>query len=343
MLKKIGVLTGGGDSPAINAAIRAIYVKATSYGYKVFGVKNGWDGLIKGQGILLDKKSVSGILGEGGTIIGTSGVNPFKMENGVEKIKENIKKLELDALITIGGDDTNGVMHRLGQYGIKGVCISQTIDNDVAYSDYSIGFDSAVEIITDAIDKLHTTASSHHRIMIVEVMGRDSGWLALYGGIAGGADVILIPEVNFDYNEIVNIIEKRRERGKDFSIIVVAEGAKPVELEAQVAASEKVDDFGHIQLGGIGNFIAREIEKRTGYETRVTILGHLQRGGKPTAFDRILGTRLGVSAVELLHEGKFDHMVCMQKNSIISVPLEDTLKEEKPMDIELYRLAKLFY
>lgn len=343
MIKKIGVLSGGGDSPAINAAIRAIYLKASQYGYKVIGIKNGWEGLVKGNIVELDRESVSGILGEGGTIIGTSRTNPFKIENGVEKVKENIKKFELDAIITIGGDDTNGVITRLTQYGIKGVGVPQTIDNDIAHSDYAIGSDSALEVVTDCLDKLHTTASSHSRIMIVEIMGRDSGWLALSGGIAGGADVILIPEVAFDYDEIVNVIEKRRERGKDFTIIAVAEGAKPAEGEEQVTASGAIDSFGHVQLGGIGNVIAREIEKRTGYGTRVVILGHLQRGGRPSAFDRIVATRLGAKAVELVHEGQFGQMAVMENGAITSVPLEKAIKEEKPMDQELYELSKLLH
>ncbi|MFZ3385592.1 MAG: ATP-dependent 6-phosphofructokinase [Candidatus Hydromicrobium sp.] len=343
MIKKIGVLSGGGDSPAINAAIRAIYLKASQYGYKVIGIKNGWEGLVKGNIVELDRESVSGILGEGGTIIGTSRTNPFKIENGVEKVKENIKKFELDAIITIGGDDTNGVITRLTQYGIKGVGVPQTVDNDIAHSDYAIGSDSALEVVTDCLDKLHTTASSHSRIMIVEIMGRDSGWLALSGGIAGGADVILIPEVAFDYDEIVNVIEKRRERGKDFTIIAVAEGAKPAEGEEQVTASGAIDSFGHVQLGGIGNVIAREIEKRTGYGTRVVILGHLQRGGRPSAFDRIVATRLGAKAVELVHEGQFGQMAVMENGAITSVPLEKAIKEEKPMDQELYELSKLLH
>lgn len=343
MIKKIGVLSGGGDSPAINAAIRAIYLKASQYGYKVIGIKNGWEGLVKGNIVELDRESVSGILGEGGTIIGTSRTNPFKIENGVEKVKENIKKFELDAIITIGGDDTNGVITRLTQYGIKGVGVPQTVDNDIAHSDYAIGSDSALEVVTDCLDKLHTTASSHSRIMIVEIMGRDSGWLALSGGIAGGADVILIPEVAFDYDEIVNVIEKRRERGKDFTIIAVAEGAKPAEGEEQVTASGAIDSFGHVQLGGIGNVIAREIEKRTGYGTRVVILGHLQRGGRPSAFDRIVATRLGAKAVELIHEGQFGQMAVMENGAITSVPLEKAIKEEKPMDQELYELSKLLH
>lgn len=343
MIKKIGVLSGGGDSPAINAAIRAIYLKASQYGYKVIGIKNGWEGLVKGNIVELDRESVSGILGEGGTIIGTSRTNPFKIENGVEKVKENIKKFELDAIITIGGDDTNGVITRLAQYGIKGVGVPQTIDNDIAHSDYAIGSDSALEVVTDCLDKLHTTASSHSRIMIVEIMGRDAGWLALNGGIAGGADVILIPEVAFDYDEIVNVIEKRKERGKDFTIIAVAEGAKPAEGEEQVTASGAIDSFGHVQLGGIGNVIAREIEKRTGYGTRVVILGHLQRGGRPSAFDRIVATRLGAKAVELVHEGQFGQMAVMENGAITSVPLEKAIKEEKPMDQELYELSKLLH
>ncbi|MBU2563333.1 MAG: 6-phosphofructokinase [Actinobacteria bacterium] len=343
MIKKIGVLSGGGDSPAINAAIRAIYLKASQYGYKVIGIKNGWEGLVKGNIVELDRESVSGILGEGGTIIGTSRTNPFKIENGVEKVKENIKKFELDAIITIGGDDTNGVITRLTQYGIKGVGVPQTVDNDIAHSDYAIGSDSALEVVTDCLDKLHTTASSHSRIMIVEIMGRDSGWLALSGGIAGGADVILIPEVAFDYDEIVNVIEKRRERGKDFTIIAVAEGAKPAEGEEQVTASGAIDSFGHVQLGGISNVIAREIEKRTGYGTRVVILGHLQRGGRPSAFDRIVATRLGAKAVELIHEGQFGQMAVMENGAITSVPLEKAIKEEKPIDQELYELSKLLH
>ncbi len=343
MIKKIGVLTGGGDSPAINAATRAIVIKAAQYGCKVIGIKNGWEGMIKGNVMELDRETVSGTLAEGGTILGTSRTNPFKIENGVEKVKENIKKFELDAIITIGGDDTNGVITRLTQYGIKGVGIPQTIDNDIAHTDYSIGYDSALEVVTDCIDKLHTTASSHHRIMIVEVMGRDSGCLALNGGVAGGADIILIPEIPFNYDEIVNTIEKRRERGKDFSIIVVAEGAKPAEIEEQVTSSCEVDSFGHVRLGGVSNLIAKEIERRTGYSTRVTILGHLQRGGKPSALDRIVATRFGVKAVELIHDSKFGEMVVMENGVVTSIPLGKALGDKKPMDKELYEMSKILY
>lgn len=343
MIKKIGVLTGGGDSPAINAATKAIFLKAKQYGYKVMGIKDGWEGMIKGKMEEMTRDSVSGIIAEGGTILGTSRTNPFKVENGVEKIKQNMKKFALDAIITMGGDDTNGAITRLTQYGIKGVGIPQTIDNDIAHSDYSIGYESALEVVTDCLDKLHTTAYSHHRIMIVEVMGRDSGCLALNGGIAGGADVILIPEVPFNYDEIINVIEERKERGKDFCIIVVAEGAKPAEIEGQVSSSGEVDSFGHVRLGGVSNVIAKEIEKRTGYGTRVTILGHLQRGGRPTGFDRLVGIRLGIKAVELIHEGKFGQMAVIENGAVTSVPLEKAIKEEKPVDMELYEISKLLH
>ena len=343
MIKKIGVLTGGGDSSAINAAIRAIYIRASQFGWKVVGIKNGWEGLVKGNVMELNRDTVTGIIAEGGTIIGTSRTNPFKIENGVEKVKENIKKFELDAIITIGGDDTNGVITKLTQYGIKGVGIPQTIDNDIAHSDHAIGSDTALEVVTDCIDKLHTTAHSHSRIMIVEIMGRDTGWLALNGGVAGGADVILIPEVAFNYDEIIRVIEERKKRGRDVTGIAVAEGAKPEGEEGQVTASCTVDNFGHVQLGGVGNVIAREIEKRTGYGTRVVILGHLQRGGRPTAFDRIVATRLGIKAVEMIKEGKFSEMAVMENGSVTSVSLEKAINEDKPLDRELYEISKLLY
>jgi phosphofructokinase-like protein len=343
MIKKIGVLTGGGDSPAINAAFKAIYAKASDYGYKVIGILDGWEGLIKGKFVEMDREMVSGILAEGGTIIGTSRTNPFKVENGVEKVKENIKKLELDALITVGGDDTNGVITKLTKYGIKGVGVPQTIDNDINYSDFAIGSATALETVTDCLDKIHTTACSHHRVMIVEIMGRDSGWLTLNAGIAGGADIILVPEIAFSYKEIADVIEKRRKRGKNFTIIAVAEGAKPAQEEGQVTSSDKLDAFGHVQLGGIGNVIAKEIEKRTGHSTRVVILGHLQRGGRPIGFDRVVATRLGAKAVELVHEGKFGQMAVMRNGQITSVSLEEAFKETKPIDKELYELSKLLH
>ena len=342
-IKTIGILTGGGDSPATNAIIRAVYVMAKKYKYKVLGIKNGWDGLVNGNVTELDRGLVSGILDRGGTILGSARVNPFKIENGVELVKENIKKFAIDAIVCIGGDDTNIILHRLSQYSIKGVGVPQTIDNDINFNDYSIGFDSAVEIATDAVDKLHTTASSHHRIMILEVMGREAGWIALYSGIAGGADLILIPEVPFDYDDIVGVIEKRRDRGKDYSIIVIAEGARPEIKNARVEVKPGLNNLQPTQLGGIGNIIAKEIEKRTGYETRVTILGHLQRGGRPTAFDRVLATRTGIKAVELIHEGQFDCMVCFEGNIIKAVSMEKVLSESKSMDLDLYEVSRIFY
>ncbi len=341
-VKRIAILSGGGDSPAINAAIRAIVVKAGKCGYEVLGIKNGWDGLINGQIIDIQRSVVSQILDKGGTILGSARVNPFKIENGVESVKTNVKKFCIDAMIAIGGDETIGVLHRLNQYNLRGVGIPQTIDNDVPLTDYAIGFDSAVEMATNAIDMLHTTASSHHRIMIVEVMGRYSGWIALYSGIAGGADLILIPEIGFNYDDILNVIEKRRERNKDYSIIVVAEGAKPEENTNHVSFQAKVDKFGHVQLGGIGHIIAKEIEKKTGYETRVSILGHLQRGGKPTAFDRLLATRMGTFAVELINRAEFDNMVCIQNGKITYEPIDKVLKSEKEIDPSLYELSKIF-
>ncbi|MDD5658987.1 MAG: ATP-dependent 6-phosphofructokinase [Actinomycetota bacterium] len=342
-IKTIGILTGGSDSPATNAVIRAAFVKAKIYKYKVLGIKNGWDGLVNGNVIELKRDLVSGILSSGGTILGSARINPFKIENGVEMVKDNIRKFSIDSIVCVGGDETNIIMHRLCQYNIKGVGIPQTIDNDINLNDYSIGFDSAVEIATDAIDKLHTTASSHHRIMILEVMGREAGWIALYAGIAGGADLILIPEVPFDYDYVVNVIEKRRERGKDYSIIVVAEGAKPEEKNAHIEVKPGLNSIHQTQLGGIGNVIAREIEKRTGYETRVTVLGHLQRGGRPTAFDRILATRIGIKAVDLIHEGKFDYMVCNEGNLIKAEPMEKVLSDYKPMDLDLYEISRIFH
>lgn len=341
-IKTIGILTGGGDSPATNAIIRAVYVRAKKYKYKVMGIKNGWDGLVNGNVSVLERELVSGILDRGGTILGSARVNPFKIENGVEMVKENIRKFSIDSIVCIGGDETNIIMHRLSQYNIKGVGVPQTIDNDINFNDYSIGFDSAVEIATDAIDKLHTTASSHHRIMILEVMGREAGWIALYSGIAGGADLILIPEVPFDYDYIVDVIEKRRDRGKDYSIIVIAEGARPEIKNAHVEVKMGLNNLQPTQLGGIGNIIAKEIEKRTGYETRVTILGHLQRGGRPTAFDRVLATRIGIKAVEITHDGKFDCMVCFEGNIIKSEPMEKVLSDSKPMDLDLYEMSRIF-
>lgn len=339
---RIALLTGGGDSSAINAAIRAVVRKCIAEGYEVIGIKRGWRGLVQDEVEPLFMGSVSGIIQRGGTILGTSRTNPFNVEHGVENIMVNLRKHGIDAVIAIGGDDTNTVAHRLAEFGVKCVGIPQTIDNDLPGTEYAIGFDTAVSVATDALDKLHTTAAAHHRIMVLEVMGRDAGWIALIAGIAGGADSILIPEVPFTLDDVIGRIEKRRSRNKDFSIIVISEGAKPEGMDDQVARSQKKDTFGHVRLGGIGSWLADEIEKRTGYETRVTHLGHLQRGGMPTVFDRVLATRLGAYAVDMVKEGTFDHMACLRANQVEAVPYEEALRGVKQVDMKLYELGKLF-
>ncbi|MCK9594687.1 MAG: ATP-dependent 6-phosphofructokinase [Candidatus Omnitrophica bacterium] len=338
----IGILTGGGDCPGLNPVIRAVVRKAFNEGFEVIGFKNGWKGLIENDTMNLDLGSVSGILPKGGTILGTSRTNPYKKEGGVDKVKDNFKKNKLDALVAVGGEDTLGVANKLTKDGIPNIVgVPKTIDNDLSATDYTFGFDTAINIATECIDRLHTTAESHHRIMVAEVMGRHAGWIALESGIAGGADVILIPEIPIDMDEVCAIIKKRHGRGKTFSIVVVAEGAQ---FKSQdVTQEEKLDEFGHVRLGGIGEMLAKEIEKRTGYETRVSVFGHIQRGGSPTAFDRILGTRFGVKAVELITKKDFGKMVALRGNSIVAVPLEEAVKELKTVDMELYDIAKVFF
>lgn len=340
---KIGLLTGGGDSPATNAAIRAVVKRAEKDGHSVIGIHDGWLGLIKNDVSPLTRKDVSGILYRGGTILGTSRTNPFKIENGPESIKATIQSTGIEALVAIGGDDTLGVAHKLNNLPepVHAVGIPQTIDNDIEGTDYAIGFDSALAIATDAIDKLHTTAESHHRIMIVEVMGRDSGHIALEAGLAGGADIILVPEEPFDIDDICQRIKLRREMGKTFSIIVVAEGAKPIG-EDQIVRTEKTDMFGHMLLGGIGEYLNAEVAKCTEMETRVTILGHLQRGGSPTPFDRIVATRFGLAAIDLVNRERWDYMVCLKGGKLTEMPLVDALKT-KLIDMDLYELSRVFY
>jgi phosphofructokinase-like protein len=340
---RIGLLTGGGDSSAINAAIRSVVRVAIAEGFEVIGIKRGWRGLINDEVEPLFLDSVSGILQRGGTILATSRTNPFNVESGVDNILANIGKHGIDAVIAIGGDDTNGVAHRLAELGVKCVGVPQTIDNDMPGTDYSIGFDSAVQVACDALDKLHTTAFSHHRIMVLEVMGRDAGWIALISGIAGGADSILVPEVPFTLEEVIERIERRRRMNKPFSIIVVSEGAKPEGWEEQFTRGQKKDPFGHVRLGGIGSWLADQIEEKTGYETRVTHLGHLQRGGIPTVFDRVLATRLGAQAVRMVKEGQFDSMACICANQIGGMPYTEALTGIKRIDLSLYELAKLFF
>jgi len=340
--KRVGILTGGGDCPGLNPVIRAIVRYAINENYQPIGIKNGWKGLIECDAMELNLDTISGILPKGGTILGTSRTNPYKKPEDVKKVKENFKKLSLEALIAIGGEDTLGVAYKLYKEGLNIVGAPKTIDNDLSCTDVTFGFDTAVNIATEAIDRLHTTAESHHRIMVVEVMGRHAGWIATEAGIAGGADVILIPEISIDMDEVCRLLKRRYERGKTFSIVVVAEGAKFKQSDI-VKQDEKLDAFGHVRLGGIGHILAEEIEKRTGYETRVTVLGHLQRGGTPTAFDRILGTRFGIKAMQLVLARDYGKMASLQGNKIVSVPLEEAVSKLKTVDMDLYETAKVFF
>jgi len=342
---RVGILTGGGDAPGLNAVIRAAVRKGIDrYGYEMIGIRRGWAGLLEGDTEPLNLDSVSGILPRGGTILGTSRTNPYKVENGVEKVKDKAKSLGLDALIAIGGEDTLGVANKLVKDGIKHIVgVPKTIDNDISATDFTFGFDTAVNIVTEAIDRLHTTAESHDRALVVEVMGRHAGWIATYGGMAGGADVILIPEEPFDINEVCKLIQNRHKRGKNFSIVVVAEGALPKDAQEFVTKEQTLDAFGHVKLGGIGDVLSKEIEKRTGFETRAVVLGHIQRGGSPTAFDRVLGTRFGIAAIDLVHDKDFGKMVALHGNKIVGVPLEKAVAKLKTVDKELYEIAKVFF
>ncbi len=340
---KVGVLSGGGDAPGINAVIRAAVRKGILYyKYEMVGIKDGWKGLLEEDVMPLTLATIGGILPRGGSILGTSRTNPFKREEGSKRIFENVKKFGIDAVIVIGGDDTQKVAQKLYQMGLPCVSVPKTIDNDLAYTDYTFGFNTAVSIATEALDRIHTTAEAHHRVMIVEVMGRYTGWIALEAGIAGGADVILIPEQPFDMKEVCEYIKQRQQRGRNFSIVVVAEGAKP-RGEKEITYSDSVDEFGHVRLGGVGYYLGREIENRTGIETRVVMLGHLQRGGSPTAFDRILATRYGIAAIDLVNKGKFGLMVALKGNEIVSVPLKDVVGKRKTVDPKLYEMATVFF
>ena len=337
----IGILTGGGDCPGLNAVIRAVVRRADMLGYRVVGIKNGWLGLVKDMMEPLSLLSVSGILPRGGTILGTSRTNPLKSDADKKQVVENLKKI--DYLIAVGGEDTLGVARALASEGVKAVGVPKTIDNDIEGTDQTFGFDTAVAIVTEAVDRLHSTAESHQRVMVVEVMGRHTGWIATVGGLAGGADCILIPEHPLTIEEICEILEKRHARGRLFSIVVVAEGFKLAGASQLVTKDREVEQFGHVRLGGVGEVIGKEIEKRTGYETRVTVLGHVQRGGSPTAFDRVLGTRYGVAAVDLIEQGKFGEMVSLKGNQITHVPLSQSMRKLKTVDPELIRTAEIFY
>ena len=341
---RLGILTGGGDCPGLNAAIRAVTRRSIdTYDSSVVGIHNGWAGLIHGDTEPLSLYSVSGILHRGGTILGTSRTNPFKHPDGVERIKENIKKFELDAIVAIGGEDTLGAAAKLNEMGIPMVGLPKTIDNDIVGTDATFGFDTAVSIATDAIDRLHTTAESHHRVMVIEVMGRHTGWIAIKSGIAGGADCILIPEVPMEITEVCSLVSQRKQRGKTFSLIVVAEGFSPKNAQDHITQNDHVDEFGHVRLGGIGHLLGAEIERLTSIETRVTILGHVQRGGSPTPYDRVLATQYGVAAADLIHQGKFGRMVALHGTKIESIPLSDIIGKIRLVDDDLYEIAKVFF
>ena len=345
--KTVGILTGGGDCPGLNAVIRAAVRKGiTQYNYRFKGIQKGWKGMIECDWEPLGLEEISGILPKGGTILGTSRTNPFRESDGGELVADNMRRMKLNALIAIGGEDTLGVARKLNDLDVPVVGVPKTIDNDLNGTDYTFGFDTAVNIVTEAIDRIHTTAESHNRVMVIEVMGRHSGWIALHAGLAGGADMILIPEQKYTIDEIVQTIQKRHSRGKDFSIVVVAEG---VMLQAEEKNDEFVvqeaglDEFGHVKLGGIGQVICNEVEQRTGFETRVTVLGHLQRGGTPTAFDRVLGTRFGVAAIDLVQTENFGNMVSLQGNEIVSIPLSKAVDKLKVVDQDFYDLARVFF
>ncbi|TML64737.1 MAG: ATP-dependent 6-phosphofructokinase [Actinobacteria bacterium] len=341
---RVGVLTGGGDCPGLNAVIRAVVRKGErQYGDRLVGFRDGWKGVIDNVTMPLDVERCRGILPRGGTILGTSRTNPYKVDEGVARVLKTLDAEAVDALVAIGGEDTLGVAHRLEGEGVRVVGVPKTIDNDLSATEVTFGFHTAVQIATDAIDRLHTTAESHDRVMVVEVMGRHAGWIATYAGIAGGAAEILVPEEEFDIDVVSDMIRRRHAQGRFASIVVVAEGAKP-KAGSMAVQSGEVDQFGHVRLGGIGNQVAEEIEKRTGFETRVTILGHVQRGGTPTAFDRILATRFGVAAIDAVHDGAFGQMVALQAGDIVRVPLADAVGELKTVDPSLlHGVADTFF
>jgi phosphofructokinase-like protein len=352
-MKKIAMLTGGGDCPGLNAVIRAVTRKALGEGFEVLGFRNGWAGVIKGEFIPMNRERVSGILHLGGTILGTSRTNPT--DEQMDQIVRNLKGFNITALVAIGGDDTLTVAARLHKRGVPVIGCPKTIDNDISGTDQTFGFDTAVNIATEALDRLHTTAEAHSRVLVCEIMGRQAGWIALWSGIAGGADLVLLPEFPMTLADICNVIKQRQASGRNFSIIAAAEGFK---LEGhEVTAAEGLDAFGHVRLGGIGEVLCRQIEKSTGIESRAVVLGHIQRGGSPTAYDRVLGTRYGVKAVELAMAGQFGQMVSLRGPDVVGVLLDDIIHEVKDpktgqlrlrlknrnVSKELYDVAKVFF
>lgn len=343
-MKKAGILTGGGDCPGLNAVIRAVTRKLNNNNVKLLGILDGWKGMLDGNHMELNYSNTDDILPIGGTIIGTSRTNPYKKpEEHVPKIKETFKKLELDCLIAVGGDDTLGVADKLWKNEkLPTIGVPKTIDNDLSATDFTFGFDTAVNAATECIDRLHTTTKSHHRVMIVEAMGRHAGWIAAYAGMAGSADIVLVPEKPIDIEEIINVIERNRNQGKTYNMIVASEGAM-FKKDDFVTQDAELDDFGHVKLGGIADQLKSMIEKRTKYEVRTAVLGHIQRGGTPSAFDRILGTRYGFKAAELALEGQFGKMVALSGNKVIAVALSKGVGETKLLDMDFFAVAEEFW
>jgi 6-phosphofructokinase 1 len=343
---KVGVLTGGGDCPGLNAVIRAIVRRASLHRFEIIGLKDGWKGLLEDQHLPLTRQTTSGILHRGGTILGTSRTNPFKVPQGLAKVMAAVERHQIGAVIAIGGEGTLSAATQLYSHGLKVVGIPKTIDNDLGGTDATFGFDTAVMIATEAIDRLHPTAESHKRVIVCEVMGRHAGWIATYAGIAGGADVILVPERPVELGRVAEHINRRHATGRSFSIVVVAEGTKvksaPEEAE-HVVSSGALDEAGRVRLGGVGALVAQEIERRTGFETRVSVLGHIQRGGTPTAHDRVLATRYGVHACDMVAKGEFGRMAALQGNRIVSVPLEAATRSLKTVSADFFEVAEVFF
>jgi 6-phosphofructokinase 1 len=341
---KVAMLTGGGDCPGLNAVMRAVARKGERvYGDELIGFVDGWKGVLEARSVPLGVEQLRGTLPRGGTVIGSSRTNPYKVDGGPEQVKRTLADLKVDALVAIGGEDTLGVAHKLAGEGVQVVGVPKTIDNDLSATELTFGFDTAVQICVDAIDRLHTTAESHDRVMVVEVMGRHAGHIAAWAGIAGGATITLIPEEPFDVEAVCEAIRHRHTEGKRLaSIVVISEGATPKEGSMELQSGD-LDAFGHVRLGGVGTRLAEQIEARTGYETRVTTLGHVQRGGTPTAFDRVLATRFGVAAIDAVHEGAWGTMVALQCGAIVRVPLSEAVGELKLVDPELYGVAQVFF
>jgi phosphofructokinase-like protein len=340
---RVAMLTGGGDCPGLNAVMRAVVRKGErTYGDELVGFLDGWKGVMEGATRPLDVEAMRGTLPRGGTILGSSRTNPFSIDGGVDACQASLERLGIDALIAIGGEDTLGVANKLHQLGVKVIGVPKTIDNDLSGTELTFGFDTAVQIAVDAIDRLHTTAESHHRVMVVEVMGRHAGHIATWSGIAGGASMTLIPEEPFDIDDVCEALTQRHQKGNYASIVVVSEGAQPKEGTMTLQSGD-VDSFGHVRLGGISTTLAEAIEERTGFETRQTILGHVQRGGTPTAFDRVLATRFGVAAIDAVHDGAFGSMVALQSGDIARVPLTEAVGTLKTVDPALYDVARVFF